>query len=73
MIRSRDQLKRHLEAGGAMRCELLHDPQPKTLWSDPATGSSIHGSPAKWALENEMLKPLPDGLFPDTAQTFVAA
>lgn len=73
MIRSRDQLKQHLERGGEVRCELRHEPEPKTIWSDPRTGQSIHGSAAKWAMQNELLRPLPDGLLPDTSQTFARA
>jgi hypothetical protein len=73
MIRSRDQLKAHLESGGAVRCELRHEPEPKTIWSDPRNGQSVHGSAVKWAQENNLLRPLSDGLFQDTAQTFIAA
>ena len=73
MIRTRDALMKLVEAGGSIRCELLHEPEPKTVWTDAASGEVVHASAVKWALREKRLQPLSDGLFADVAQTYVLA
>jgi len=70
MIRSREQLQRHLTGGGLLRCEYIHLPEPKTIWSDPETNQAVHATAAKWFVKNGKLAPEPDGLFPEVAQTY---
>lgn len=73
MIRSRDALEAHLKRGGLVRLQYVHEPEPKRLWSVPASGEPIHGSAARWAYDAGKLAPMDDGLFPGEAQTFKAA
>lgn len=72
MIRSRDQLRSHLDAGGIVRLDMIHEPEPKLIWTTER-GESVHGSAAKYARAEGWLKPRRDGLFEDTSQTFEAA
>lgn len=72
MIRSREALCKHLEKGGRVRCDVLHDPQPKTIWTTD-TGETIHGAAMKWALAEGKVRGASGGLFPGLDQTFEAA
>lgn len=69
MIRSREAVKAYLETGGAIRLDLIHEPQPKEIWTTEA-GETVVAPAARWALEKELATPEPDGLFADTSQTY---
>jgi len=69
VIRSREAVKAYLETGGAIRLDLIHEPQPKEIWTTE-TGETVVAPAARWALDEELATPEPDGLFAGMSQTY---
>lgn len=72
MIRSRAQLEQVLSEGRSLQCELVHNPESRTLWSVLDTGEHVFEQAANWALKAGKLVPQYDGPFADFSQTYAA-